>query len=389
MDKLLVLPVLARTIFAALSRLITNPFISGPKANTLFKDIAYAALRVNLSEISPAQEQWTNPTTESVYLDFARKARVEPDVTTLDSGVKVAWLGPKTAEKVVLYFHGGGYVLAASTGHVKWVAELQQDLSKGQDVAVVLLTYTLAPRAQYPTQLRQAAESLKWLIDTEQRKASNVRSHGQRNQQAGICSDALADLYRWRLGRRESDSRAALTPPTPASRSCGNVAYQPVRAPRRCSADLSLGKRVWSSVLSSRPHADFLDPQVNFSPEQDSVRRNATSDMITARAAKRWSSLFMGNSSLDNYNQPVLAEWEWFSNLDSVVKDILVWGGGGEVLIDSIQVIERKLRKAHPRTEYVEQPHAGHEDFIIEKLLGYTAKAEGTKVVESWIAARL
>ena len=75
--------------------------------------------------------------------------------------------------------------------------------------------------------------------------------------------------------------------------------------------------------------------------------------------------------------------------MDTVTKDILIWGGGGEVLIDSIQVLERKLKRAHRRLEYVEQPGASHEDFILEKLLGYTEKAQGTVVVESWIAARL
>ena len=134
----------------------------------------------------------------------------------------------------------------------------------------------------------------------------------------------------------------------------------------------------------------LISPWVKFVPEQDdSVRRNQTTDMVTPAVARRWSSLYLGNGRLDNYNQAVDAESEWFSGLDTVTKDILIWGGGGEVLLDSIQVLERKLKKAHGRTEYVEQPRAAHEDFIMEKLLGYTHKAEGTVVVENWIAARL
>ena len=58
-------------------------------------------------------------------------------------------------------------------------------------------------------------------------------------------------------------------------------------------------------------------------------------------------------------------------------------------MIDSIGAIAEKLKEANPKTEYVVQPNVGHEDFIIEKLLGYSQKAQGTALVESWIKARL
>ena len=175
MDKLLVVPVLAKALYAAITRLIMTPLSSGPKANTLLKDVIFAALRVNLSQISPAQEQWLNPTTESVYLDFTKSSQTNPDISVLDSGLKVAWFGPKTAEKVVLFFHGGGYVLSASVGHVQWLAGLQKDLSKGgKEVGVAMLMYTLAPHAQYPTQVKQAAEAMNWLVQSQGKKPSNV-----------------------------------------------------------------------------------------------------------------------------------------------------------------------------------------------------------------------
>lgn len=96
-----------------------------------------------------------------------------------------------------------------------------------------------------------------------------------------------------------------------------------------------------------------------------------------------------GGKSLDNYNQPILADVSWFSGIENKVKDILIWGGGGEVLIDSIDVISKKLKEAYAKTEYVLEPGAAHEEFIMERLLGYKEKAEGTKLVESWLKARL
>ena len=84
-----------------------------------------------------------------------------------------------------------------------------------------------------------------------------------------------------------------------------------------------------------------------------------------------------------------MADVSWFAGIETKVKDVLVWGGGGEVLIDSIDVITKKLKEAYPKTEYVVEPGASHEEFIMEKILGYKDKSEGAKLVESWMKARL
>jgi acetyl esterase/lipase len=154
----------------------------------------------------------------------------------------------------------------------------------------------------------------------------------------------------------------------------------------------------------------LVSPWTKFTTDDDSVKRNEYSDFVTAGAADRWSSLFMGtltnphnihhnrpdvltpfsgSAQRDNYNQAYFADESWFKSLDGVVKDVLVWGGGGEVLIDSIDATTKKLQKAHPRVEYVVQPNAAHEEFMMERMLGYKGKAEGTEVVERWMKARL
>ena len=107
LDKLTLLPIIARTISSALFRLVTNPVSSGPKAKTYFKDVIYAALRTNLSLISVATEQWINQPTDITYRAYCKTAKIEPDIETLDSELKLCWFGPRTASKVLLYFHGG------------------------------------------------------------------------------------------------------------------------------------------------------------------------------------------------------------------------------------------------------------------------------------------
>jgi acetyl esterase/lipase len=66
-----------------------------------------------------------------------------------------------------------------------------------------------------------------------------------------------------------------------------------------------------------------------------------------------------------------------------------VYGGGGEVLIDSIKLFTKKLQQAHSTVELVVTPGVAHDDIILDKILGYKEKAEGTKAIESWLAQRL
>ncbi|KAK5170203.1 uncharacterized protein LTR77_004789 [Saxophila tyrrhenica] len=346
-DKLLLIPVAAASIGSAILRLLTRSFTGGAKANTAFKDVIFAALRTNLSNISEGAEQWMNSTTEAEYLTLAKKQGFQPDTDVLGSSLKVHWIGGKAASKVLLYFHGGGYVLAASAGHMQWLYELQQELSKTQEISIVVLSYTLAPHGQYPTQLKEAAESLEWLLETQKKQPGDIFVSGD-SAGGNMALMLLSHLLH----------------PHPA-----------------VTSKINLTSPLAGAVL--------ISPWTKFATDDDSVRRNQSSDMVTPAAANRWSSLFLGSSKIDNYNQTILVNPEWFKGLDSKVKDILVWGGGGEVLIDSIEASTKKLQQAHPRVEYVVQPGAAHEDFIIDKLLGYKEKGEGTVVVESWMKTRL
>lgn len=54
--------------------------------------------------------------------------------------------------------------MAYNEGHWKWLSALQKSLLSGEKgVGIVVVGHTLAPKGQYPMQLREAAESLQWL----------------------------------------------------------------------------------------------------------------------------------------------------------------------------------------------------------------------------------
>lgn len=171
-DKVMMAPNIARMLFAAIFRLFTRPIDSSPKPVDLFRDVLFAALRVNVSSVNVAQEQWLNGTTDQVYLDFAKKKYFAPNTDEMEGGLKIHWLGPRLAKKTILYFHGGGYSLCATSGHMEWLWDLKETLAQQSSISIVILSYTLAPEAQYPTQLKQAVQALDFLV--KEKGAGNV-----------------------------------------------------------------------------------------------------------------------------------------------------------------------------------------------------------------------
>ncbi|KAK5114112.1 hypothetical protein LTR62_002681 [Meristemomyces frigidus] len=345
-DKLGLLPKTGNVLLAVSTTMLTRPFISSSKPLDLFRDVAFTAMRSFLSNVNTPLEQWMTNTTEAEYLAAAKKLKYTPDTEVLTSGLKVHRLGAEDAEHTILFFHGGGYNLGAGAGHLIWLHDLVEDLSKQKSVNVVLPSYTLAPQGQYPLQLQQATEVLQWLVSTKGKSPSKII----------IAGDSAG----------------------------GNLALaliSHILHPHPSVPKLELKEPLAAALL--------ISPWVTFVPDDECVRRNQRSDLVTPVAAKRWSSNFMGSTPTDNYTQPLDADSTWFSGLDNIAKDVLIYGGGGEILIDSIKSFAHKLQQAHPRVEVVVQPRVGHDDVILDKVFGYEGRTEGTRVMEDWVEKRM
>ncbi|KAK3068185.1 hypothetical protein LTR53_014454 [Teratosphaeriaceae sp. CCFEE 6253] len=346
MDKLMLLPVAFRAIGSLIYHLATRPVASETRPVDAFRDAVFAAMRTFLGSINTAQEQTSQSTTEAEYLAVSKNKHYEPDTDVLDSGLRVHWLGPKLSRSTILFLHGGGFNLAASAGHFEWLWDLKNDLAQQASISVVIPSYTLAPQGQYPLQLKQAVEALHWLISVQGKDPGKIVIAGD-SAGANLAIAVLSHLLHPH-------------PDVPA---------------------IKLREPLAAALL--------ISPWAQFIPNDESIKQYGSSDMIPKPAAQRWSSNYLGSAKLDKYNHPIDADAEWFAGLDKSVRDILVYGGGAEILIDSIRVFTKTLQQAHPRVELVVQPGAAHDDIILDKVLGYKRKAEGTKVIESWLAQRL
>ena len=65
---------------------------------------------------------------------------------------------------VVVYFHGGGWVLGGFDTHDRLVREL----GNSAQVAIVFVNYTPSPEAKYPVSLEQAYAAAKWVAENGQ-----------------------------------------------------------------------------------------------------------------------------------------------------------------------------------------------------------------------------
>ena len=96
--------------------------------------------------------------------------------------VRVLIIKPPGAEAqlpVVLYMHGGGWILGSAGSHSRLAAEL----AVAAGAAVGFIDYALAPEARYPVQIEQCYAVARWV--TEQGE-----SHGLDSSRIAVAGDS-------------------------------------------------------------------------------------------------------------------------------------------------------------------------------------------------------
>ncbi len=100
------------------------------------------------------------------------------------------WLLPAgtTKDKIILYFHGGGYVCGSCHAHRAITAKFV----KGSQVGALLFDYRLAPEHPYPAAVEDSLKVFRWLVD-QGIKSSNIVFVGDSGG-GGLCLGTLLAL---------------------------------------------------------------------------------------------------------------------------------------------------------------------------------------------------
>lgn len=137
----------------------------------------------------------------------------------------------------------------------------------------------------------------------------------------------------------------------------------------------------------------MISPWISFDADQPSFIRNAQTDYLTPRSSQTAVGHFVSSDYKRNpYVEPVLATVETWKDISNrVVRSIFVWGGKGELLIDSIIEFGAKildgfaLNGAQPRAKLVLTPNEAHEEMITDGMFHLGGVNQGGIEIERWI----
>lgn len=140
------------------------------------------------------------------YEFLMQSKNITPQSMELPDGTSAVWIGNPDAEKVIIYFPGGGYCIPALPVHFELVNALTTNLrNHGQDIGILFLVHDLAPHRRWPHQLEQAVSLVEYAIETLGKIPSNMVIGGSSCACSTFasCPSPLTKHYSTPLDQRE------------------------------------------------------------------------------------------------------------------------------------------------------------------------------------------
>lgn len=299
-----------------------------------------AILKVVLGTLSSRQIQHLSLSTRETYkLWIQKKKAAETDLATtnvlsydiefLESDATLLWVGRRhVAKKIVLFFHGGGYVAPLLPGHLEWCwrAYVAAGFETNTEVAVAVLEYQLCPEAKYPEQLRQAVTALSHILG---------RNFHPRNVIIGGDSAG---------GNLAAQVLCHLVEPHP-----------------------SIPELVIPEPLGG---AFLVSPWLSQSTRDPSFLNNSSIDMLSAKTVdKSTRELFPdGHGYLSKFAFPLDRHRVWLKRLGLVLSHMYVTVGSHEVFLNQVEVFVDELRRADCMSslQFDLQTRQAHDFILLE-----------------------
>ncbi|KAI1354787.1 alpha/beta-hydrolase [Xylaria sp. FL0043] len=336
---------LLKTVSAASLTLITAPFRGQSGHQLYFKHVAHTALRTLNGNATAREIQAMNPSSVEAYRSFAVAHDFKPNIIDLPTtSGKVLWLGKPEASHILMFFHGGGYVYPATT-QLQWCWDLKERSALGTDFAVAFLAYSLAPAAQYPVQLSEAVDLLRYLTDKKGKDPSKIV----------IAGDSAGGQLGLGVVSHLLHPHPSIEPLTLSSPLAGLALVSPWTGPTVTGAE--------------------------------SAKRNAHRDVVNKAILEKWGAYAVGSATQDEYNAPLTANENWWSGILMIVKAILVIGGRSEVLLNDITAFVDKLKPSVPELDVVYLDET-HDPLMLDPILHIKEECESSKLAKSWVMSK-
>ncbi|KAI5850387.1 Alpha/Beta hydrolase protein [Morchella snyderi] len=267
----------------------------------IFK-ISYVCRRFSIQQIRAITgECSTRPT----YLRYCESRNIKPCIEPVPRGGHALWVDKKQSpEKAFVFIHGGGFHVGLSSGHIKFIDSVITEAKKsGVSLSTVILEYDLAPESRYPTQLIQAISLFEHILGS------------------GISPSQII------LGGESAGGNLILG-------LLSHILHPNPEFP------------ILPELVSQIGGAIIISPWVSFDTNSESMQGyNSEHDTIFPGIIDAWASSYLGLKEARNpYSEPMRAPEGWWSDLQSVVKRILITAGAEEVMRDDLvkfsQVLE-------------------------------------------------
>ncbi|KAG5641211.1 hypothetical protein DXG03_005759 [Asterophora parasitica] len=326
--------------------LVTSPFHPNNKQKPWKRVLGDKLFYFLTGQLNVKQLQWALGDTRDVYNDWVKGQKLPQVVDELGENSRLLWIGQRRTDRVILYLHGGAYLLPMQFFVPDfWKYILDELKTKDKETGFAILQYSLVPTAPFPTRLTQVVLAVQHLI-----------SSGVQPQNIQITGDSAG-------GNLALEFFSHLLHPIP------NVPRPTLSAP--------LGG------------AYLMSPWVSLTGQGGSLITNDANDIIGLGCLTYWGRLVLDGvpENKRQYLEALRAPEGWFEKLDTIVDRVLITAGDAECLRDEIVVVANEICKQHDGARFVLQKYGVHNDPYFDFLTWEKQKGELTPIILEWFAA--
>ncbi|KAM0510718.1 hypothetical protein D7B24_003302 [Verticillium nonalfalfae] len=330
-----------RITFALLLKVARAAIGRPTRFDTLYEYVVYQGMLDFQSNLDAVAIQNLLPSTTKTCRSVAKTLGIPHTEIRLGDGTMAIRLGRAKTEKVIVIFHGGGYMGPALPEQVK-VAWGFGDSLPG-DTSVFILPYALASETgnHYPRQLQQAVALIDYLLDSQSVQPSTIT----------LIGDSAG-------GHLVLNLLLHLAHPNPL------VSPRPIQ-----------GRLAGAALIS---------PWVVNGSAGRSMTDNTDKDILSPAALEYWTKNYMGDSAPDYWNSLLTTPAEWWADLP--VEDILVVYGDDEVLRDGTAALCEVMQAGHKRTRAVKFPRELHTHMLMNRFLRINKPCASERVFLEWLS---
>ncbi|KAF7327279.1 Abhydrolase-3 domain-containing protein [Mycena kentingensis (nom. inval.)] len=317
------------------------------KGKSLKRLIGERAMRYAITHLSVFQLQFAFGTTAVAYSKWTKQVKLAPTVDDLGQNAKLCWVGPKRTERVLLYIPGGCFYLPLADFMLNFLRYIQLELEKKNlEVGVATLEYSLAPYSQFPTPLTQGSLAVDYLYSAGV-KPDNLVIAGD-SAGANLALQLLSQML------HPIANIPRIQPPTPISGVC------------------------------------CISPWASLTTESKSFAESAGVDFMPAAILTQYGEELLPafGTVYAAFAEPAKAPADWFSGVESVVKNILMTAGSKEGMRDDILQVADVLKKHHGLVTLEVQDGGVHGDPLLDFMTKESKLGPLTPIIIDWLTLR-